>query len=141
MKNRKLRMLFSGVCAIFCLLLIVLWVRSYWRAEGMARQTRGALRDYGWRQGVLFSGSGDSFVATEDHPWKAFSKPLPSAHSVSNPRLLPGIQRGEDYYYWIIPFWLPVLVLAALAVAPWCSKRPNQVGDAEKSATTPEAGA
>jgi hypothetical protein len=137
MKKRKLGILLSAVCGILCVLLIALWVRSYWRTEGIARQTRGDLRDYGWREGVLYSGSGESFVAAEDHPWKTFSKPLPIAHAVSNPRLLPGIDRGDDHYYWIIPFWLPTLVMGMLAVAPWCTKRSSPASEATSSAATP----
>jgi hypothetical protein len=33
MKFRKLRIAFSAVCGVFCLLLIVLWVRSYWALD------------------------------------------------------------------------------------------------------------
>src|SRR5688572_14017793 len=30
MKYRKLQIAFSAVCGVLCLLLVVLWVRSYW---------------------------------------------------------------------------------------------------------------
>ena len=33
MKYRKLRIAWSVGCAIACVLLIALWVRSYWRAD------------------------------------------------------------------------------------------------------------
>jgi hypothetical protein len=36
MKFRKLRIAFSAMCGVICLLLIVLWVRSYWWNEVFA---------------------------------------------------------------------------------------------------------
>src|SRR5687768_601998 len=37
--KRKLRIAFSIVCGIVCLLLIALWVRSYWRLEILEKRT------------------------------------------------------------------------------------------------------
>jgi hypothetical protein len=121
MKHRKLRIAFSALCGVLCLLLIGLWVRSYWRTEGIARGTRGEVSEYSWREGVFYFGSGDAFDGTEDHPWRVFSKPLPRQHAVSKPRLLPAINSGDDHSYYVVPIWLPLLVFAALAIAPWCS--------------------
>jgi hypothetical protein len=36
MRFRKLRIVFSAICGIACVLLIALWVRSYWIADGFA---------------------------------------------------------------------------------------------------------
>ena len=36
MRFRKLRIAFSAMCLIACVLLIALWVRSYWRLEAVA---------------------------------------------------------------------------------------------------------
>src|SRR4051794_31716465 len=36
---RYLRIAFSATCLIACVLLIVLWVRSYWRGEFIGRMT------------------------------------------------------------------------------------------------------
>ncbi len=35
MRYRKLRIVSSVVCAIACVLLIALWVRSYWRSDDL----------------------------------------------------------------------------------------------------------
>ena len=35
MKFRKLRIAFSATCLIACVLLIVLWVRSYWKVDSI----------------------------------------------------------------------------------------------------------
>jgi hypothetical protein len=45
MKHRKLRIAFSATCGIICLLLILLWVRSYWWQDSLSRSatSRGLL--------------------------------------------------------------------------------------------------
>ena len=43
MKYRKLRIAWSAVCGIVCLLLIVLWVRSYWWRDYAYIRRIGAL--------------------------------------------------------------------------------------------------
>src|SRR6476659_6488605 len=40
MRYRKLRIAWSIACSILCLLLIVLWVRSYWLFDGFGGHTR-----------------------------------------------------------------------------------------------------
>jgi uncharacterized membrane protein YbhN (UPF0104 family) len=37
MRFRKLRIAFSATCLIVCVLLIVLWVRSYWIVDTIGR--------------------------------------------------------------------------------------------------------
>jgi len=134
MNYRKLRIAFSFICGIACVLLIMLWVRSYWRTEGIARETGGEVEEYSWREGVFYFGSGDTFWQAEDHPWKVFSTPLPKHHAVSKPRLLPAINSGEEHSYYVVPFWIPLFVFAALAVVPWCTPRADDTNLREPNA-------
>src|SRR3977135_1190449 len=41
MRLRKLRIAFSTTCLIACVLLIVLWVRSYWRLDALSGSQSG----------------------------------------------------------------------------------------------------
>ncbi len=40
MRFRKLRIAWSVVCGLACVLLIVLWVRSYWWIDGIPYRNR-----------------------------------------------------------------------------------------------------
>ena len=54
MKFRKLRIVWSVTCAIACILLIVLWVRSYWCAEAVARVGPNWILTVGSNHGIIY---------------------------------------------------------------------------------------
>jgi hypothetical protein len=111
---RHLRIAFSVTCGIACVLLIVLWARSY-----SARETLyGWLPTPGYLQFTSQHGGIMVVVTTEHHPsrWRITSKaaaPLNrrwSFHSHNN-----GFTRGVEI---IAPYWFAVLLAVTLAGAP-----------------------
>jgi hypothetical protein len=125
---RKLRIAFSALCGIACLLLIVMWARSYWRTDYLvwgitakqgflARSLNGAaVLDY-----MNFSGSGKNLVL---YKWHVESMPLPDTNRFSSggvDNTFAGflIQRSGSggRFLVCVPYWFLVPLTATLAVA------------------------
>jgi len=115
MKYRKLRIAWSVVWGIACVLLIALWVRSYWRFDSL---TGAAIY---WNdfliqsvEGLLFvsvdpSGKYDHLELTSD----VLTEPANPEHIFqfgSNPN------QGR---YVGLPHWLAALLVATAATLPW----------------------
>jgi hypothetical protein len=86
---RYLRIGFSITCLIACVLLIVLWVRSYW-------------------------GHFDIRFPRSDH-WLCSLRGWTQLLCDSDRDPLTGMARPE----FIIPFWLPTVLAVASSAAPW----------------------
>jgi hypothetical protein len=113
MRFRKLRIAFSAVCGVACLLLIVSWVRSYYVADSFAAR---------WNHKIvqLTSDSGSLEVLHNDGlglvkpelRWYRFS---PHMHT----RLMTDWSLHDPYLHVFCPNWCALLIAAALATAPW----------------------
>jgi hypothetical protein len=113
MKFKKLRIAWSVVCGIICVLLIALWVRSHRVCDTVIWN--------GGRRVVFFSGHGQVRVSMSNTTFAG--APLL--------RWLPGItmmpdgigpwyfQRSRDSIFLVFPHRLPIAVLALFAVVPW----------------------
>lgn len=132
MRIRKLRIAWSIVCGIACVLLIVLWVRSYWYHEGVC-YFRGA-HDIGVEsiRGQLLP----FFLQDEgtSYRWYVFSGPDmgPDPRHLSfneYPHALSFPIRSFAWYqspYYLsvpIPHWLVAVLFAGLGSAPWIRAR------------------
>ena len=122
MRFRKLRIAFSATCLIACVLLIALWVRSYWRLDRIDRVYKNGTSlfiasNYG--AVLVRTGNRNSFSLNAPIRWKLRSElPNPGFPRVNWTNLL------SDYV--IIPCWFPVLmsaVFAALGGLPWLGCR------------------
>jgi hypothetical protein len=132
MKYRYLRIAFSAVCGIVCLLLIVLWVRSYFRADYLvwypsSTQARGISTIVG------------SFMYLRHPDSNQYSYPetrLSVSPVDKNSREKIRKERADRNLFlgfgkWspkprvsvtIIPLWFPALLVAAIGIAtaaPW----------------------
>jgi hypothetical protein len=118
MKFRKLRIAFSVTCAIACVLLIVLWVRSYWWED-----------DFAYKGDIAMSGvqSAEAGIGvyrnwSPDRPmgigWVLESFCIGPQEVVSGSgfvwEYLP-----SDRFVVAVPYWFPTAILATLAVLPW----------------------
>ena len=126
MRFRKLRIAFSATCLIACVLLIVVWGRSYWRLDGVSG-TRGIHFTYlDTLQGEfhfarIVPASGGSV------PWRAFHNPIVETDLQAR----DDSQKGRHHAFGVgwkvfgngwqvaIPLWLPVLICGALTAIPW----------------------
>jgi hypothetical protein len=125
MKYRKLRIAFSAVCSLLCLLLIAFWVRSYWHWEsvvwGMTPKTGYLAQSQSGRCLVTYldvSALPASLNATlyewkYQHFGRGGTGPLPGSTFagftfLTTPKFAVGI-----------PYWFPAGALVVLTVAPW----------------------
>jgi hypothetical protein len=119
MRFRKLRIAFSAVCGIICLLVVGLWVRSHWRFDGIYRLYKNG------KSLTLASNDGTILIRTgkEAHlflyahkGWKLWSHgAVPEALNV---QWMP----APDKPWVVIPHWFPVLLFSTLAAAPWIQR-------------------
>jgi hypothetical protein len=126
---RYLRIAFSATCLIACVLLIALWVRSYWRYD----QVSGPLTNPSLL--VLRSSAGDLTIRAAGDPY--------TRQSLGSDWLIKSGSQGINSQFWtdfartlvyfhrisnngiVLPHWFPIVGFTVLAVAPWikCSRR------------------
>jgi hypothetical protein len=113
MRFRKLRIAFSAVCGVVCLLLIVLWVRSYYVADGFAVRWNRKIVELTFNSGSLevLRNNGLGLV-TPELRWYRRS---PDMHT----RLMPSWSLHDKYFHAFCPNWCALLIADALAGAPW----------------------
>jgi hypothetical protein len=134
MRFRKLRIAFSATCLIACVLLIALWVRSYWYRDArimylsgsrwihvvsMLGQSAWAFADSPWGKPTA-NQSGDNVLTraafTEGEPVEAIPD---SIRLPLRDTLLFHWQSYDDGKLLTVPYWLPVFASSAFAIAPW----------------------
>jgi hypothetical protein len=117
MKYRKLRIAFSAVCGIICLLLIALWVRSYQQCEFMSQVRSGN------RITVFGSNWGTAYLVQRKSV-KQYWPPLSLDWSYAT---ADAEKPGEDLQLRLVagdtlirvPYMQPVAMVAAIGGAPW----------------------
>jgi hypothetical protein len=120
MRFRKLRIAWSMFWGLACVLLMVLWVRSYYRYDsGTWHNGWGALIDSeGGRLAIATFRSGD------------LSRPMGTGFYLeSDPResvwwgnstFCFGVETGDfDLPFYFVPYWLPFSIVALCAAIPW----------------------
>jgi len=130
MKYRKLRIAWSVMCGILCLLLVALWVRSYtyWdRFEGTSFGNNGLVANS--VRGIIFGGYGAT-DAPRPWTWFSFTDPRLSdgvvyADNGPNQRMVIGLNNlgptgfdvgGQRAY---MPHWFLVVAWLILAGTGW----------------------
>jgi hypothetical protein len=118
---RLLRIAFSTVCGIACLLLVVLWVRSYWKCDLIEGGS-------GSQHFILVSCRG--FIGVGGEPnfrsfamitaWEYESYPPDYDEALPEPFYF-GFHFRQDQNSTVVisPFWFPVLLSATIAICPW----------------------
>jgi hypothetical protein len=108
MRFRKLRIAWSVGCAIACVLLLVLWVRSYWwEDQALVPRPGGTVIVLGSGHGQLALGRVANNFLTE---WIL----LQEKAGYYNQTYLSGSSG-----YWQVPHWIPMLCTAVSSVLPW----------------------
>jgi hypothetical protein len=126
MKHRKLRIAWSVACGVLCLLLIMLWVRSYWQRDAAFHM--GVTN---WETVIV---SDEGLIALSREPYLVTPPPSPGWHIESysiadSPKDKP-VQRFSilDYFAWEsspnrlfieAPHWFLIVVALTLTIAPW----------------------
>ena len=122
---RFLRIGWSAVCGILCLLLIALWVRSYWRYD-MVTYIHSVKTMI-----CAYSGGGRCMIVISPQSWASLESNLHShdittQSFVSLPNSLLGFYfhqvPSEATVTFVFPYWFVSLltgVIAATVVSPW----------------------
>jgi hypothetical protein len=113
---RYLRIAFSAFCVTACLLLIILWARSYFGMDRLQVPWLGmqTLSFYSFQGKFTFDAAGD--------PGRSFSwLDTDYRHSFdANVRAWSwDVPKGSGSEALLLPYCLPVLLFATLAAAPW----------------------
>jgi hypothetical protein len=115
MRYRKLRIAFSAVCGVVCLLLIVLWLRSYYRLDRLWHVDKNlCLTMIGSTTGTVeFHHASQSRLAIAPQAWWHSSDPAPKDVSDF------WASADKNGFYFRFPIWLPTVIFATLAPLPW----------------------
>jgi hypothetical protein len=126
MRFRKLRILWTVFCGIACVLLVVLWARSYWRIDGLSFPLTSRLSlNLGSMPGCTGAGISPKSMSLPNQPlpsWNSGSTEewlnIPVAARPYNPSRIWGtfFASGEGV---VVPYWFAILIIACLATAPW----------------------
>jgi hypothetical protein len=114
-RYRKLRIAWSVGCGVLCLLLVVLWLRSYWRVDKVWRPTA---TNNGWMiwmfNGRVLSRGGLGFGGKNELQW-SLSRPADEAPGDRSKPVF-GFSFGPRYYS--MPIWFMALISGLLTTAP-----------------------
>jgi hypothetical protein len=127
---RKLRIAFSTACGIACVLLIVLWVRSYWwndMAYCPLNSTPRMLSVFSLRGRILIAAhvpvDDDDLMKSRDPAWgwepQYVGNLVPLEDEEEKPRPLFEFRILLNGIHIEFPHWFAILIAVAVAVATW----------------------
>jgi hypothetical protein len=121
MRFRKLRIAFSATCLIACVLLIVLWVRSYQRIDFICSPLNRNQGMWGQLMLGMMSVGTTAYPPSQIHTIKLDSEQT-KLSADRYYRLYPygfGARSTAKSTFVVFPFWLAVVCSAALGTVPW----------------------
>jgi hypothetical protein len=135
----KLRMAFSAVSGITCLLIVVLWIRSDLLADifgvTFAGQKRcGVASEKGRVFAIVFDYKTFLWAIGKRREWDIRSQSISSLYPMARTEAeliqqmgipsFPGFyaKRFNGYYRVIVPHWFLVMLFAAFTLAPWLNR-------------------
>jgi hypothetical protein len=121
---KYLRIAVTALSLTACVLLLALWVRSYWQLD-MIRGYVPVLREV---TGISVQGRMiiSSFNTDDSSDWTLSSSAVQDNLELIKsdlPERYLGLDSFKDRVNVVVPHWLTVLLFTALAVAPWLSWR------------------
>jgi hypothetical protein len=130
---RKLRIAFSVVCGIVCLLSIVFWARSYWVSDTFKYFSFSVGHLFGIHSSYGVVGLGYSAEARFRLPgrsptWRFHSQRIPNPSLTEREQVLVR-KAASKQFRWTnrlpssfgvrAPYWLMALLTMTIGVAPW----------------------
>jgi hypothetical protein len=110
---RYVRTTWTAFCLIACLLLCVLWIRSYWWVDGAGRNLASNGVALTSQNGLIvaswFNGRNGNFINSRKDDVPADMRSLLETY----------LDRHRDYVAAIFPHWLVALVVAVVGFLPW----------------------
>lgn len=108
----------TAVCGIMCVLLIVLWVRSYWYCDRFSMQWGNASHILGAvsTRGLLTIGEDDATTPLQER----FAITSSSARTLVETKIgFLGKRYGAGDWFLTMPYWFVVLLLVVAVALPW----------------------
>jgi hypothetical protein len=127
---RALRITWTVFCGLACVLLIVLWVRSYWKLDGISGHRGSEYVYLDILMGKFHYSRSTQAAGVPSQPtipWRAFHGPIFDTDLTPRQSETAGSHHilGFGWNVWgngweiSVALWLPVLISGILAVAPW----------------------
>jgi hypothetical protein len=117
MKHRRLRIAWSVAWGVVAVLLIALWVRSFWYADDLGRYQNGSLY-------LIESACGSlrPVYSSDEGPgafWVYSCELLAYTNSYEHPIFGLDSKDFPLYFQAYVPHWLLAIAFAVCAVVPW----------------------
>ena len=118
---RYLRIAFSATCVIVAVLVCALWMRSYSHYHGLTTSANNFELGSDYGNLAVFVAFSSIWEATEEHHWTFVNEWEPSVFQRIIPEdATPGLHCDNFGALWaVVPDWIVVSMLAALAAVPW----------------------
>lgn len=115
---RGLRIAWTVWWSTACVLLIFVWMRSYWKVDYMCHYKPGGVRIAVWNGGLQFD-TNSSRYGNGERVWM-FSGRTGFAPMIHERPVLGFVwSRTASHWIAVVPFWFLTLLSAAMASAPW----------------------
>jgi hypothetical protein len=118
MRFRKLRIAWSLVWGLIAVLLIVLWMRSFWWADNFGYQGATAARSVVSQSGWMYAGE---LYLNQSRGWRIGSTPVTDPIDLRRQFAVAYFDERPRFVCIAFPHWLLSLTLTLIAVAPWLS--------------------
>lgn len=119
-----LRIAISALSATFCVVLVAIWVRSYFHSDTAMRPTQTRLIRVESRQGQIALVSERRLLPARH--WIRFAKPVIEENRAFWKTLVPRQKYLGFRFAWnarevgiVMPLWFPVLITIVVSVLPW----------------------
>jgi hypothetical protein len=139
MRFRKLRIAWSVAWGVVAVLLVVLWVRSYWRCDVVNlpdNRMPPLAPSMSWmteaisHRGLLAWASGALVFGNEAWKWRippvecgdfkdGSGRPLPSVLGFKYKELSAKTTRRPSEYIFVVPYYFPFFLTSSLSLSPW----------------------
>ena len=123
MRFYMLRVVFSAACLVACVLLVALWVRSYWRMDGVSGHGPDGFGLYLYSmRGSLVWSRGSPAGPNDNQPWELnWNRELPPDAVGTRWRVFSPvrIERLPCVTGVFVPIWIVLAMGFAISAAPW----------------------
>jgi hypothetical protein len=125
MRFRKLRIAFSATCLIACVLLIVLWVQSYWLGDCYSVQIKKTWFSCSDLRGCIVLTCFDATKRSDIHAGYSWGRAPRQRLDNNFPVHFYGFyfKKSTSGLGLVVPVWFLMVVSIGCAVAPWLSWR------------------
>ena len=116
MKYRKLRIAWSVAWGVVAVLLVVLWVRSYWQQDNVGYRDASATKSIVSHSGWIYVGE---LYSMQTRGWKLGSEPITERFDLRRQFAVAIFDERPRFVCVAFPHWLLLLAIGSIAMVPW----------------------